>query len=131
MSWSRKVNCVFHSERRLKIAAGPPYLPKDDELKPRGDDAHFLYAEKQTVGWADGAGGWTRKARTNGLLDNLRESEIEEIINHGVQKGSRQLACLLANLAPYNSFDKYADTLFARTARKAGYSCAGGKVDDN
>ncbi|KAI7991355.1 putative protein phosphatase 2C 24 [Camellia lanceoleosa] len=58
-------------------------------------------------------------ARTNGLLDNLRESEIEEIINHGVQKDPRQLACLLANLAPYNSFDKYADTFFAQTARKS------------
>ncbi|XP_028097103.1 probable protein phosphatase 2C 55 [Camellia sinensis] len=146
---------VFYSERRLKIEAGSLYLPKDDELKPRGDDAHFIYTKKQTIGLADGVGGWTwrgvdagkyaqqlmtnsliafhnqpkgavnpkmvlfeaysnTKAQvsstaciitldgheleveveveeddivvvgTDGLLDNLHESEIKEIINHGV-----------------------------------------------
>ncbi|KAI7980591.1 putative protein phosphatase 2C 55 [Camellia lanceoleosa] len=50
---------VFCSERRLKIDAGSLYLSKDDELKPRGDDAHFIYAEKPTIGLADGVGGWT------------------------------------------------------------------------
>ncbi|KAF5954509.1 hypothetical protein HYC85_007365 [Camellia sinensis] len=233
MSWSRKMNWtgslslmqagllrmgVFYSERRLKIEAGSLYLPKDDELKPRGDDAHFIYTKKQTIGLADGVGGWTWRGvdagkyaqqlmtnsliafhnqpkgavnpkmilrvinigdsgfmlirhgkviyhsrvqqrsfncpyqlgntkdhpslateleveveeddivvvGTDGLLDNLHESEIKEIINHG----PRQLACLLANLALYNSFDKKADTPFAQATRKAGYSCIGGKVDD-
>ncbi|KAL7197519.1 hypothetical protein ACSBR2_020120 [Camellia fascicularis] len=77
MSWSRKVNwtsglslmqsrVVFCSERRLEIAAGSLYLPKADELKPCGDDVHFIYAEKQTVGLADGVGGWTRKGVDTG-----------------------------------------------------------------
>ncbi|KAL7247097.1 hypothetical protein ACSBR2_002083 [Camellia fascicularis] len=52
---------VFCSERRLKIEARSLYLPKDDELKPRGDDAHFIYAKKQTIGLADGVGGWTKR----------------------------------------------------------------------
>ncbi|KAF7147377.1 hypothetical protein RHSIM_Rhsim03G0031800 [Rhododendron simsii] len=74
-------------------------------------------------------------AGTDGLLDNMHPSEIEEIIRpclaEDTDSDPQQLAESIANLALYNSFDKYADTPYARAARKAGHSHRrGGKVDD-
>lgn len=40
---------------------GACYIPKDDESKPKGDDAYFICATKQTIGVADGVGGWKHK----------------------------------------------------------------------
>ncbi|CAK9179238.1 unnamed protein product [Ilex paraguariensis] len=48
-------------ERSLKMIAGAFYIPKDSKLKPLGEDAHFICAEEQTIGVADGVGGWARK----------------------------------------------------------------------
>ncbi|KAK4842490.1 hypothetical protein QYF36_022624 [Acer negundo] len=45
-------------KRSLEMISGAFYLPKDKTLKPLGEDAHFLYPEKQTIGVADGVGGW-------------------------------------------------------------------------
>lgn len=37
----------------LKLEMGSFYIPKDDPSKPLGEDAHFISADKQTVGgWA-------------------------------------------------------------------------------
>ncbi|KAI8562365.1 hypothetical protein RHMOL_Rhmol03G0030700 [Rhododendron molle] len=235
------------------MVAGSLYLPKEDKLKPRGEDAHFMCIEEKTIGVADGVGGWAKtgvdageysrdlmtnstiavlnqpkgavdpkqvlneaysntKARgsstaciitlnghtlravnmgdsgfmvvrggrviyqspiqqwsfncpyqlgsskkdhpdlameleleveagdvvvagTDGLLDNMHPSEIEEIIRPCLEQDAdsdpQQLAEGIANLALYNSFDKYADTPYARAARKAGHRHRrGGKVDD-
>ena len=43
------------------MIAGAFYIPKDNKLKPQGEDAHFICAEEQTIGVADGVGGWARK----------------------------------------------------------------------
>ncbi|CAK9181120.1 unnamed protein product [Ilex paraguariensis] len=48
-------------ERSLKMIAAEFYIPKDNKLKPLGEDTHFIYAEKQTIGVADSVGGWARK----------------------------------------------------------------------
>lgn len=48
-------------EERLNIVLGSFYIPKDKESNPKGDDAHFICGEKQTIGLADGVGGWTRR----------------------------------------------------------------------
>lgn len=74
-------------------------------------------------------------AGTDGLLDNMHPSEIEEIIRPCLEQDSdsdpQQLAESIANLALYNSLDKYADTPYAQAARKAGHRHRrGGKVDD-
>ncbi|KAK6253592.1 hypothetical protein QUC31_015312 [Theobroma cacao] len=37
---------------------GTCYVPKDNELKPLGEDACFICYEEQTLGVADGVGGW-------------------------------------------------------------------------
>ncbi|KAA8528218.1 hypothetical protein F0562_035531 [Nyssa sinensis] len=48
-------------ERCLNMACGAFYIPKEKHSKPQGDDAHFICIEKQTIGVADGVGGWTKK----------------------------------------------------------------------
>ncbi|XP_059444290.1 probable protein phosphatase 2C 55 [Corylus avellana] len=48
-------------EESLKMVCGAFYLPKDNPLKPIGEDAYFLCEETQTIGLADGVGGWAGK----------------------------------------------------------------------
>ena len=43
------------------MVCGSFYIPKQKDSKPQGDDAHFICAEKQTIGVADGVGGWSNK----------------------------------------------------------------------
>ncbi|KAL3517940.1 hypothetical protein ACH5RR_020529 [Cinchona calisaya] len=71
-------------------------------------------------------------AGTDGVFDNLHEFEIEEIIKSSTSKVAQpgDMARLIANYALYNSFDRFADTPFARKSRKAGHRHKGGKVDD-
>ncbi|EXB22347.1 putative protein phosphatase 2C 55 [Morus notabilis] len=49
------------SERPLKMVSAAYYIPKDQKLKPQGEDAHFICADEQVIGTADGVGGWVRQ----------------------------------------------------------------------
>ncbi|KAK6149103.1 hypothetical protein DH2020_016628 [Rehmannia glutinosa] len=220
------INKVF-----LKMIAASIYIPKDNPKRPRGDDAHFISAEEQTIGVADGIGGWIKsgidggeyarqlmfnstnkrnaantilhrlhhhtfrrqvircerrgqwisshqKRRrfipipkqqrtfncpyqlgttkdnpsvaeeieveveagdivvvgTDGLFDNMHASEILEIVRRGTTEGRKdslmEQCCNMANLALYNSFDRYTDTPYSIASRMAGKYHKGGKVDD-
>lgn len=45
----------------LKMICGSFYLPKESESRSvLGEDAHFICAEKNTIGVADGVGGWAK-----------------------------------------------------------------------
>ncbi|KAK6124719.1 hypothetical protein DH2020_041537 [Rehmannia glutinosa] len=55
------INKVF-----LKMIAASIYIPKDNPKRPRGDDAHFISAEEQTIGVADGVGGWIKSGIDGG-----------------------------------------------------------------
>lgn len=62
-------------EPSLKMLAGSCYIPKYNKSKPLGEDSHFICAEKQTFGVADGVGGWAKKGIDPGeyareLMDN-------------------------------------------------------------
>lgn len=50
----------------LKLNAAGFYIPKEDKNKPRGDDAHFVFLDKQTIGVADGVGGWFKEGIDGG-----------------------------------------------------------------
>ncbi|KAL5762240.1 hypothetical protein ACOSP7_018504 [Xanthoceras sorbifolium] len=45
-------------KKSLEMISGAFYVPKDRKLKPLGEDAHFLYPEKETIGVANGVGSW-------------------------------------------------------------------------
>ncbi|KAK4346037.1 hypothetical protein RND71_036213 [Anisodus tanguticus] len=237
----------------LKMVAASLYLPKENPNKPLGEDAHFIHELYQTIGVADGVGGWAKKgidagiyARelmknsliatnnepkghvnpkrvlqeaykntnsegsstaciitlnsdkntllaanvgdsgfflirkgkimykspiqqqgfsypyqlgnskdnpsvaqemelivekddilivgTDGMLDNMNESEIEEIVQRAIDEKlkAEELASQIGNIALYNSFDRFADTPFAREAEREWLSQIhkGGKIDD-
>lgn len=71
---------LFRSDlvkERVNIVSGSFYLPKDNISKPEGDDAHFICEEKQSIGVADGVGGWTDKGVNAG--DYARELMINSV----------------------------------------------------
>ncbi|KAK6773785.1 hypothetical protein RDI58_029023 [Solanum bulbocastanum] len=157
-----------------KMVVGSVYLPKDNPNKPLGEDAHFMYELYQTIGVADGVGGWALQgidagiyARelmknsfiatydeamkdnpsvaqemelnvekddilmvgTDGMLDNIFESEIEEIVERAIDQKlkAEELASQIGNIALYNSFDRFADTPYAKASEGRH---KGGKIDD-
>ncbi|KAK4726864.1 hypothetical protein R3W88_031781 [Solanum pinnatisectum] len=234
----------------LKMVVGSLYLPKDNPNKPLGEDAHFMHELYQTIGVADGVGGWAlqgidvgiyarelmkksfittydeamkghvnpkrvleeaykntnskgsstaciitlnsvkntivaanigdsgflliRKGKiiykspiqqrgfgcpyqlgncnsdnpsvaqemelnvekddilmvgTDGMLDNIFESEIEEIVERAIDQKlkAEKLASQIGNIALNNSFDRFADTPYARASEGRH---KGGKIDD-
>ncbi|GFP84441.1 probable protein phosphatase 2c 55 [Phtheirospermum japonicum] len=42
----------------LKLISGACYMPHPDKEKTGGEDAHFICADEQVIGVADGVGGW-------------------------------------------------------------------------
>lgn len=54
-------------ETSLKMVCGSFYLPKENELRPQGEDAHFICAQENTIGVADGVGGWANKGIDSGI----------------------------------------------------------------
>ncbi|KAJ4830791.1 hypothetical protein Tsubulata_016929 [Turnera subulata] len=62
---------------KLRMTAGSLYLPKEDESKPEGEDAHFVSEESQTIAVADGVSAWTRKGIDAGVY-------ARELMNNAV-----------------------------------------------
>ena len=52
----------------LRMAASSFYIPKGHKLKPLGEDAHFISADNQTIGVADGVGGWAHQGIDSGVF---------------------------------------------------------------
>ncbi|GAB2267348.1 hypothetical protein Dimus_002334 [Dionaea muscipula] len=46
------------TDRSLKLISGSCYLPHPEKEETGGEDAHFICAEEQAIGVADGVGGW-------------------------------------------------------------------------
>ncbi|XP_019158809.1 PREDICTED: probable protein phosphatase 2C 55 [Ipomoea nil] len=47
--------------RTTRMVAGAFYIPKHNPAKPLGEDSHFVCSEAQTIGVADGVGGWAKR----------------------------------------------------------------------
>ncbi|KAF5185562.1 phosphatase PTC7-like protein [Thalictrum thalictroides] len=71
-------------------------------------------------------------AGTDGIFDNIFDSEIEEQLKKGIEYGlgAHDLACNLADLALYNSFDRYSLSPYGLKAQQSGIKHQGGKIDD-
>lgn len=71
-------------------------------------------------------------AGSDGLFDNLYESEIEELVSQGVNDGKfpADLASTIAQFALINSMDNCAISPFTIAAQEAGVEFIGGKIDD-
>lgn len=62
-----EITVCDETKEGLGIVAGCWYIPKDDMKKPKGEDAYFISKEMQTIGVADGVGGWARKGVDAGI----------------------------------------------------------------
>ncbi|OUZ99790.1 Protein phosphatase 2C (PP2C)-like domain [Macleaya cordata] len=77
---------------------------------------------------------------TDGLFDNMFEREIEETVMKAAYEAAiaddggvpepREVACRIAELALYNSFDVHSATPFQVESEMAGKKHRGGKIDD-
>lgn len=55
------------SGKALKLVSGSCYLPHPDKEETGGEDAHFICADEQAIGVADGVGGWADLGVNAGL----------------------------------------------------------------
>lgn len=60
-------NSTMVSGQTLKLLSGSCYLPHPDKEETGGEDAHFICADKQVIGVADGVGGWADVGINAGL----------------------------------------------------------------
>ncbi|CAN4110521.1 unnamed protein product [Withania somnifera] len=77
--------------RTTIMVAGSFYIPKLNREKPLGEDASFICAKEQTIGVADGVGGWAKKGIDSGeysreLMINA-ESAIQKKKNNSSSSG--------------------------------------------
>lgn len=63
--------CKSEGQRTLKLLSGSCYLPHPDKVETGGEDAHFICAEKQVIGVADGVGGWADVGVDAGIYARL------------------------------------------------------------
>ncbi|WCJ19718.1 Protein phosphatase 2C family protein [Euphorbia peplus] len=92
----------------LKMNAGSSYIPKDNIQRPKGEDAHFICPEKNTIGVADGVGGWAARGVDSGKY------------SRGLMNNS--LIALEKEIAGYVNPSKVLDTAFENTILKGSYT---------
>ncbi|KOM32311.1 hypothetical protein LR48_Vigan01g186700 [Vigna angularis] len=63
---------------KLKLFSGSCYLPHPDKEDYGGEDAHFICVDEQTIGVADGVGGWADVGVNAGLF-------AQELMSHSVR----------------------------------------------
>ncbi|XP_019158815.1 PREDICTED: probable protein phosphatase 2C 55 [Ipomoea nil] len=78
------------------VAAGAFYKPKENLARPLGEDAHFVCASAQTIGVADGVGGWSQIGIDAGeysraLMSNAEISVRYQVENTGSVNPTRAL----------------------------------------
>ncbi|KAF5941163.1 hypothetical protein HYC85_022330 [Camellia sinensis] len=120
LSDATAVDCPLHkicrvdsNEPSLTMASGSFYIPKQNEQNPLGDDAHFICPKQQTIGVADGVGGWARKGVDPGeyareliansvmaTLDQPKGTVVDpkEVLNHAflnTEARGSSTACIL------------------------------------
>uniref|UniRef100_M1AUH3 Protein phosphatase 2c n=1 Tax=Solanum tuberosum TaxID=4113 RepID=M1AUH3_SOLTU len=59
----------------MKMVAGSFYIPKSNKA-PLWEDAHFICIEEETIGVADGIGGWAKRVS---ILENIQDNWLETL----------------------------------------------------
>ncbi|XP_042503237.1 probable protein phosphatase 2C 55 [Macadamia integrifolia] len=73
----------------LNLFMGSSYIPKENEFKPKGEDAHFICENQQVFGVADGVGSWAKKGIDAGkyareLMSNCVMAVEDEVVGSAV-----------------------------------------------
>ncbi|MCL7032135.1 hypothetical protein MKW94_007858 [Papaver nudicaule] len=65
----------------MKLISGSYYIPKKQSKNPQGEDAHFI--SDNTVGVADGVGGWTKQGIDSGEYSRqLMSNSLISVTNY-------------------------------------------------
>ncbi|PQM39350.1 putative protein phosphatase 2C 55 [Prunus yedoensis var. nudiflora] len=120
---------------KMKLVCGSSYCPKDNPEKPLGEDAHFISHFAQTIGVADGVGGWARKGidageYARGIMNHAKETathmaavgatpvDARKVLNeayaYNADVQGSSTACIL-------SFDKERGSLHAVNVGDSGF----------
>ncbi|XP_022846285.1 probable protein phosphatase 2C 55 [Olea europaea var. sylvestris] len=104
MDWSEEYRSILFddqetvscTESNLKMIPAAFYIPKDNPLRPKGEDAYFISESEQTIGVADGVGGWAIRGIDAGvyareLMSNVQDSVQDEKKKNGVVNPKRAL----------------------------------------
>lgn len=76
----------------LRMISSAFYIPKDEPLKPQGEDAHFVAEEEQTIGVADGVGGWAKHGIDSGkYARELMKNSMTAVLGEAKDDGSVQV----------------------------------------
>ncbi|KAK2656359.1 hypothetical protein Ddye_009411 [Dipteronia dyeriana] len=122
----RNRKCIFQSPIQQHGFNRPYQLAYSSRF---GDGANVITEIVVSVQSGD-----TVVAGTDGLLDNMFPSEIEEILIKTLDRDDHQtpedLAWTIAEYALHNSVDRYSESPFSRAAHLAGKNRVGGKIDD-
>lgn len=104
----------------LNMVAGSFEIPKLNESRPFGEDAHFICDKEQTVGVADGVGAWSKEGIDAGVY-------ARDLMNHAccsVEGQARQKGCVdpkqALDEAYVNAEAKGSSTACIITLRKEG-----------
>ncbi|GFY95883.1 protein phosphatase 2C family protein [Actinidia rufa] len=81
------------AERTLKLISGSCYLPHPDKEDTGGEDAHFICADEQAIGVADGVGVAAVQEEPKGSIDPARV--LEKAHSNTKARGS-STACIIA-----------------------------------
>ncbi|XP_065868818.1 probable protein phosphatase 2C 55 [Euphorbia lathyris] len=85
--YSDTLNSDYRNGTTLKLTTGSFYLPKDNKARPQGEDAHFICKARNTIGIADGVGGWGSKGIDAGkYARELMTNSLTAVLNQN--KGS-------------------------------------------
>ncbi|KAL8041357.1 hypothetical protein ABFX02_10G160000 [Erythranthe guttata] len=84
---------AIKTSRNLMMIAGSFYIPKENENKPFGEDAHFFCPSAQVIGIADGVGGWSRYGVDSGIYarELMRNAEYDVKNYRSIDVGPKQV----------------------------------------
>ncbi|KAH0986541.1 hypothetical protein GBA52_013718 [Prunus armeniaca] len=123
-----RIGIPIRNSTSMRMICGSYYWPKEDKLKPEGDDAHFICAQEQTIGVADGVGGWAKHGVDAGQY--ARELMCNSIMSVQKQTIVDPRRVLNEAYADTKSLDEDSFSPYSKAAQEAGKNHPGGKKDD-
>lgn len=79
----------------MSMITGSFSLPKEDNSKPLGEDAHFILEEANAIGVADGVGGWSKRGIDSGEYSRELMRNVVAAIKNRRRRGAVDPKCVL------------------------------------
>ncbi|XP_075515963.1 putative protein phosphatase 2C 55 [Primulina tabacum] len=86
---------VCKHDPMMSMIAGSFCLPKENNSKPLGEDAHFILEEANAIGVADGVGGWSKRGIDSGEYSRELMRNVITAIKNRRRRGAVDPKCVL------------------------------------